>query len=158
MVNREGNLVDQAMRHIPRILEVLDMEPTTPDEIYNLILELQISRTDIALKLYINVMSERKKSFRFFPVEAFWTIRKNKEAHLVLHLRGNFEEHDFEDFYQSEIKHLLTGPFTYILTSKNPTVEELESQEIIKFISDTFPKIEQEEVCKFLLRDTSEGG
>jgi hypothetical protein len=153
LTHRESDLVSQAMRHIPRILEVLDMEPTSPEELYNLILELQVSKTEIAFKTFINYLSERKKNFRFFPIGGFWTARKSKEAHLVLHLRGNFEPDDSENIYKSEVGHLLVGPFTYILTSKNPTVDELESVGVLKFISEMFPKTEQEEICKFLLRD-----
>jgi hypothetical protein len=41
LTHKETDLVSQAMRYLPRILEVVDLEPTTIEEIYNLILELQ---------------------------------------------------------------------------------------------------------------------
>jgi hypothetical protein len=152
----DTDLVSQAMRYIPRILEVLDEEPTNPDEIYNLILELQISRTDYALKTYICYLSERKKSFKFLPIEGLWTSRKSQEPHLILHLRGNFEPDDPEKFTNSEVGYLLAGPFTCAFSSASPTPDELEKSGLIPFLMSNFPKKEQEVICNFLLRNMFE--
>jgi hypothetical protein len=45
------------MRQIPAILRVLEMEPVTESEIFNLMVELEASRTEITLK---TIMGLRK--------------------------------------------------------------------------------------------------
>lgn len=45
------------MKQIPMILQVLGMESVTENEIYNLMVELESSRTEITLK---TIMSLRK--------------------------------------------------------------------------------------------------
>jgi hypothetical protein len=108
--------------------------------------------------MFVNYLSERKKSFRFFSIKGFWTVRKSKEAHLILHLRGNFEPHDYKDFYTSEIKHLLVGPFTYFMTPRVPDLADEETQRVVDFIEGFFPKSEQVEISKFLFRDLEQEG
>jgi hypothetical protein len=49
--------VEQALRQLPAILKVLELEETTENEIFNLIIELEASRTEITLK---TIMSLRK--------------------------------------------------------------------------------------------------
>lgn len=151
--HKDTDLVSQAMREIPQILEALGVENTTPEEIYNYILELQISRTEIALRMYIGYFSERDKPFRFFPVRAFWTKRINRDPLLILNLRGEFDESDSYLFYDCrQIQDLITGScFMYLLTPENITVEYLEKSDILSYLKSTFKTEDTGDITKFLL-------
>jgi hypothetical protein len=149
---RETDLISQALRQIPRILEVLDLTSTNPDEIYSFLKELQICRTDIALKTYIIYLSHREKSFRFFPTRALWTQKNNKDIHLVIHLRGQFTDRDRQDFFtHPEISRWIQGPYTYIMTPPEVTEECLEKLDICNYVKNMFSHEEQEVIFKFLL-------
>ena len=58
--NHKKEMVQQAMRQIPVILKVLEMEETTEQEVYNLMIELEMSRTDIALKTLMELRKIRE--------------------------------------------------------------------------------------------------
>ena len=53
--NHKKVMMNQAMKQIPMILKVLEMEETTEIELYNLMIELEASRTDIALKTLMSL-------------------------------------------------------------------------------------------------------
>lgn len=55
--NHKREMMAQAMRQIPAILKVLGMDETTETELFNLVIELEASRTEITLK---TIMSLRK--------------------------------------------------------------------------------------------------
>jgi len=57
--NHKKQMMEQALRQIPLILRVLEMEETTENEIYNLVIELEASRTDIALKTIMALRRSR---------------------------------------------------------------------------------------------------
>ena len=57
--NHKKAMMEQALRQTSLILRVLGLEETTENELFNLMIELESSRTEITLK---TVMSLRRKS------------------------------------------------------------------------------------------------
>ena len=55
--NHKKVMMQQALKQIPMILRVLGMEETTENEIYNLMIELESSRTEITLKTIMSLRS-----------------------------------------------------------------------------------------------------
>ena len=57
--NHKKAMMEQALRQTSLILRVLGLEETTENDLFNLMIELESSRTEITLK---TVMSLRRKS------------------------------------------------------------------------------------------------
>lgn len=59
--NHKKEMMEQAMRQIPMILKVLGLEETTENELFNLMIELESSRTEITLKINMNLRKDHRK-------------------------------------------------------------------------------------------------
>lgn len=57
--NYKKAMMEQALRQIPAILKVLGMEPVTENEIFNLLIELEASRTEITLKTIMGLRKDQ---------------------------------------------------------------------------------------------------
>lgn len=60
--NHKKEMMKQALRQIPMILQVLEMEETTENEIYNLMVELEASRTEITLKTIMHLRKNENRN------------------------------------------------------------------------------------------------
>jgi hypothetical protein len=133
----------------------------TPEEIFNVLLELEVSRTEVALRTYVHIRRSQK-NFRARPVEGHWSRDRGGEYRLIIKVRALFEKDDYQEFI-NRCTGICSGEMGFSCTlfvlvgiHDNPSdrVRELEKRGLSQRIREIFKDTESDEIIRFLLRDT----
>jgi hypothetical protein len=142
-------------------MEVMGLEKVTPEEVFNRLLELEISRTEVALRTFVS-LRRAKKRLQTRPVKGYWSKDREGEYKLVIKVRATFDKEDYQSFINS-CTDLCSGEWGFSCTlfvlvgiHENPTdrVKELLDRGISQQIRVIFKDNAAEEITKFLLEDS----
>jgi hypothetical protein len=110
----QGDLLHLARQVLPPILAELGLEPTNSEELKNLILELQCSRTQIAFMMHKKIRKGETPALPQVPrLEAFWLINP-----LLLHLETTANPEEVEGVMRTLLDKIPGTEHLRILISK----------------------------------------